>query len=264
MSSSLTSDFVRVRLRDGDDDDVAEFKRVRHLDPDQTRSSEAFSQGASSMMSKDFVVRARGAIDMRKAYVLTFQLQQDDHRHEKEWWKDTFRHASIKTKMAYEEKHPQVKLEEKKTLGEFIYIAVDKKLHKLNRVDFHTVFIGRMEECDVHIGESHATGDKQVVRNDQNVSRLAGVLYYSADRILVVDVGGINGIITIHRGSKQKEMHSMPRDRRVLSFGINEEVVLGMGVTAQVTLNPKVCAACHEHVQSLAHRKKGLCDHCCP
>lgn len=79
----------------------------------------------------------------------------------------------------------------------------------------------------------------------QNYSRCCLFVLSSPNELMVIDPGSIGGIRVVSRSSGLPCEHSLPDDRKVLKFRIDETVCLRLGYgSIMVQLNAKPCVVC--------------------
>jgi hypothetical protein len=257
-------DRVRMRRARDDQPSIAASasesapKRQRQLDAYQTQASESLTQSVSMMMSSSAQERQSGAAQAYDVYRGVFARQGESHRDNPSWWRQTFLASSDVVQLAqravtYQSSKAVVPAAAAAgaaaaaaaavvEVSRHFRVSVGNVVHIFDRKTKRVVFVGRAQRADVPIGSGAYDG---------TVSRLAVIIYCdpALGRLLVIDVGGLHGVVTKARGDATARcMNSTQEDRRGLNFGCEEEATLVLGATT-IIINRRVCAACEESMR---------------
>lgn len=183
--------------------------------------------------------------DIRNVYVKIFDEQLNVHHSNPNWWKEQFNTiANIMT-----EKYHNVTCSADDNFKKLV-VSYNNNLIEFG-TDKKMILVGRINGCDVEL-------DKY----DPTISRLHAIILVMSGikKILVLDVGSFNGIITTLRSSKEPLEVSSHNLRKILEFNINETFSLEMG-NANITISPKECIICFSKPRSCVY----ACGHyaCC-
>lgn len=107
-------------------------------------------------------------------------------------------------------------------------IGYNDQIHDFSNIS--VISIGRYTACDV-------------VLKEDNTSRIHCLIFCIGDQLAVVDVGSAAGIVTIMRSSNEFCDKSLPGNRKILTFNINESVTLSLD-NVKITINPRECIIC--------------------
>src|SRR5690606_15844102 len=80
------------------------------------------------------------------------------------------------------------------------------------------------------------------------------------NQFIVLDLWSIEGTYCKYRSdTTQSCLNTVPTDRRVLTFKLDETVILAYGTmpATEVIVNPKLCLVCEEKPR----QAKGMCGH---
>eukprot|EP00931_Biecheleriopsis_adriatica_P113851 TRINITY_DN89091_c0_g1_i1.p1 TRINITY_DN89091_c0_g1~~TRINITY_DN89091_c0_g1_i1.p1 ORF type:complete len:474 (-),score=79.33 TRINITY_DN89091_c0_g1_i1:38-1438(-) len=132
-----------------------------------------------------------------------------------------------------------------------ISVSVDEKVVSVEKEAF---CIGRLDFCDVQIPERHS-----------DVSRIQCWIFNLPGAMMVVDGWSLAGTFLVDRESSGGDFPaSRPHARRVFLVPHGEAVMLRLGRSCSVTLNPKLCIVCCERPRSvrLTCGHQAFCGRC--
>lgn len=118
----------------------------------------------------------------------------------------------------------------------------------------NVITVGRLPACDLSLPFK--------LPEFRHLSRLHVVIFplYEIGKLLICDVGSMNGIKMKERSGIGPLVHSVVGDRRVILVGIDETVVFLLG-NITLILSPKACIVCYDASREIAFQ----CGHftCC-
>lgn len=112
-------------------------------------------------------------------------------------------------------------------------------------------FIGRTGDCDI------------IIKDTTDISRIQCVIIFTEEKIYVVDWWSILGTKTLHAGPTSELLHSLPKDRRILEFGINETFQLKFSDNIKFIVGRNECGICFNAPSCVRLEcDHSLCDKC--
>ena len=166
--------------------------------------------------------------NIRDLYLKIFDEQEKKYFHKSEWWIEQFRKITkILVKkyglltISQEDKNKNLVLSYNNELYEF---DLGKKL----------ILIGRMTGCDI------------LINRTLQVSRLHMIIVILSEynKIIIIDPGSLNGIITKSRSKEKLIQHSVGKSRKILEFDLDESFDLKIG-DSNICVSPKECIICY-------------------
>lgn len=107
---------------------------------------------------------------------------------------------------------------------------------------------------------SDTTQHVQLPVDNTSVSRCHFICVASGRELLIIDVGSYAGIVTLKRSGEFPVESSLPRDRRVLKFSVDERFVLKIGdITIGFNLPKAPCLVCMDRPR----HQRLVCGHMC-
>ena len=183
------------------------------------------------------LTQGRAVVNLRKAYEEIFNAQEKYYTDDPNRWKNIFIESGVQLskKILSELKDGNNSSEEHKVIfgcNNMIYDLQDRKV----------ILVGRYKGCDISLASE----------KDKSVSRLHAVifLFEEFNKIFVVDVGSLDGIITTKRSSDAKCINSLPEKRDIIILEYDEQVILNLG-NIKLFINPKECLICYENPRNI-------------
>lgn len=121
-------------------------------------------------------------------------------------------------------------------------IACDTKLYEFNSMNNKFIMIGRKPGCDIMFRETSGSS-----RLHAMVMPLPQFGIY-----LVIDMGGLFGIITEKRSNSKWCTASVPKNRNIIVLDWNEIAILKLGIE-KIAINPKECVVCFEKARTTTY-----------
>jgi len=175
---------------------------------------------------------------LRETYVKIFEDQERIYKTTNpNYWKEEFYRAAMLITQGMEEMEKQTVASSSSSSSLSsstpFTIAHNSQLYPFE--DKNTILIGRYCGCDLYIDSVSC------------VSRLHVMIFPipQINKYLVVDVGSLMGIKTLQRSTSNIKVDSLPNQRRVLIFDLDEVAELELGVV-KICVNPRECGICFE------------------
>jgi hypothetical protein len=230
------------------------------LEPERVPISKLFS-AASEAMSSAFhqsmgahtkVARVKAASLLRRQYEAVFAASgppvvdlsdpvavEGDQEGQPMYWRTVLRDAAeqMVAEQAPTAAEAVTDQEEKKHNAESLSVAYNGHTYEFPRSK-RIVLIGVRHGCDI-------------VLREKGASRLHAVLLILPRELYVLDMGALSGVRMYAREDQTRALLvSTEHDRCVMTCGTSEAVVLNLH-TAIVTIHPRVCIVCMDHVRNV-------------
>lgn len=123
-------------------------------------------------------------------------------------------------------------------------------LKKINKY----AFVGRAKECDIVIND---------LDSKFSCSRIQCIIIITSEKTYVIDLWSILGTKTINTGNTKKIINSIPNDRKILEFELNETFQLRFGDNINFIVGRNECGICFNSPQSTRLKcGHSLCNKC--
>lgn len=105
-----------------------------------------------------------------------------------------------------------------------------------------SVMVGRLDFCEV-----------KLPTEDLTLSRLNAIIIPcpNINKMFIIDVGSVLGITMLERSSGKKLVNSTPTFRSVMIMDYDETVVVRLGQSLKLCINPKECVVCYENTREV-------------